>query len=463
MGFFWILVGFVLGLVVVWAFRAFYGVERPRKAAQPCPRCGRRVPNAYDQCEWCGLAFRSVLAHELSDLQATKRQLKRFQDLGVLDVDLLEVIQHEIATRRRRLLGREKAPAPQAQPLLPFPQTDTARFAIPESKILTVLPVTAPRAKPQAIEPLVPDGAQAPQPAPVYTLSHTSVPAAPHTVPPPPPRPPRRSLREVMASFMEQRNIFWGELLGGLLIVGCSIALVISLWTTGKLEKIPFAPFVIFAFITTSLFGAGWYTLRHWKLESTSRGLLVIAALLVPLNFLVIAGLHGRESSGWEIPLEVGAVVVFAWLSSLADKVLFPEGRGLLPAAIVGSSASQLIFSWLIGPAHGQGWVLALGFLPVAFHGFSSGWVLMRAGSDKSDRVNQSRGLLGFVGISLFAAIIALGFLVYLAGERIFDGDISPTLTHVALLVCSRPGCWPGHHRFHCSSFASSISRSSLT
>src|SRR5207245_4756903 len=122
-------------------------------------------------------------------------------------------------------------------------------------------------------------------------------PPAPISVPAALPVPPRRALREVLASFMEQRNIFWGELLGGLLIVGCSIALVISLWTTGKLERIPFAPFLIFALITASLFGAGWYTLRHWKLESTSRGLLVIATLLLPLNFLVMAGLHGQESS----------------------------------------------------------------------------------------------------------------------------------------------------------------------
>src|SRR5207244_2239994 len=83
---------------------------------------------------------------------------------------------------------------------------------------------------------------------------------------------PSRSWSQMLAGFMEESNILWGELVGGLLIVGCSIALVISLWRT--LEQIPYFPFLIFAAITAALFGAGRYTLSHWKLEATSRGLL---------------------------------------------------------------------------------------------------------------------------------------------------------------------------------------------
>jgi hypothetical protein len=244
-----------------------------------------------------------------------------------------------------------------------------------------------------------------------------------------------------MTSFMEQRNIFWGELLGGLLIVGCSIALVISLWTTGKLERIPFAPFLILAGITASLFGAGWYTLRHWKLESTSRGLLVIATLLVPLNFLVIAGLHGQESSGWEIPLEVGAVAIFAWLTSLAGGVLFSGRHWLLPAAVVGASAGQLLFSWLIAGERDPNWLLALGMMPVVCHVLTCGLMSRQRSGLDADWKSQTRGLLGFLGISLFASITALGFLIYLAGERMFDGQISPALSHVALLVAL--AAWP--------------------
>src|SRR5205807_7613442 len=105
---------------------------------------------------------------------------------------------------------------------------------------------------------------------------------------------PAEPRRGWLASFMEEHHIHWGELAGGLLMVGCSVALVLSLWQT--LQQIPLFPFLILAALTATLFGIGRYTLRHWKLESTSRGLLVIALLLVPLNFLILAGLDPRST-----------------------------------------------------------------------------------------------------------------------------------------------------------------------
>ena len=54
--------------------------------------------------------------------------------------------------------------------------------------------------------------------------------------------------------------------------------------------------------------GVGQYTHRQWRLEATSRGLLVIATLLVPLNFLVLAGLSPLSQSLWELAVKVAAV-----------------------------------------------------------------------------------------------------------------------------------------------------------
>src|SRR4051794_9361024 len=97
------------------------------------------------------------------------------------------------------------------------------------------------------------------------------------------PEPQRRSGGSPRG-FLEEHNILWGELVGGLLVVGCSLALVISLWQT--LSENPLFKLATFTAAVAAVFGAGLYTYRRWKLESTSRGLLVIALLLTPISTL---------------------------------------------------------------------------------------------------------------------------------------------------------------------------------
>jgi hypothetical protein len=295
---------------------------------------------------------------------------------------------------------------------------------------------------------------------------------------------PRRSFQEMLAGFMEERNILWGELAGGLLIVGCSIALVVSLWTT--LEAIPYFPFLVFAGLTGILFGAGVYTLRHWKLEATSRGLLVIANLFVPLDFLVMAGL--AKNAPWGLIdgiLAAVAVVAFSWLVWKSGRILLPslsplprysggEGpgvRGLEPAATsvpvegdsttapqpsppgtlggetiavdlqspsvaapqqklislaaglltlatVGAGASQLVVArWLDSAEPQLAWFLLLTLLPAVFHGIASlgvTWHMGRRATLDGSAVNQ---YLLFLGQAAFAALIALGFIVYASDQ----------------------------------------------
>src|SRR5207253_11067426 len=107
-------------------------------------------------------------------------------------------------------------------------------------------------------------------------------------------RAPRKPFSEVLAAFMEQSNIRWGEIIGGLLIIGCSTALVVSLWA--QISRIPVLKFLIFTTVTAALFGVGFYTEHRWKLPTTSRGILTIATLLVPLNFLAIAAVSGSTA-----------------------------------------------------------------------------------------------------------------------------------------------------------------------
>src|SRR5262249_8978306 len=126
--------------------------------------------------------------------------------------------------------------------------------------------------------------------------------APPPTVAPPPreaeaepsvpvAEPPQRVL-SLLAAFLEEKNIRWGEIVGGLLIVGCSLALVLSFWSS--IAERPILQFGLFTGVTALLFGLGMYAERRWKLETTALGLLVIATLLVPLNFLAVASLSRR-------------------------------------------------------------------------------------------------------------------------------------------------------------------------
>src|SRR5207244_10062781 len=130
-----------------------------------------------------------------------------------------------------------------------------------------------------------------------------------HIHPAPVLKQPRKPFAEVLASFMEQSNIRWGEIVGGILIVGCSTALVISLWA--QISRVPVLKFLIFTTVTAALFGVGLYTEHRWKLPTTSRGILTIATLLVPLHFLAIAAV----SVGAEFP---GVLVIGSELVALA-------------------------------------------------------------------------------------------------------------------------------------------------
>jgi signal transduction histidine kinase len=86
---------------------------------------------------------------------------------------------------------------------------------------------------------------------------------------------------------MEESNIRWGELVGGLLIVCCSVALVISFWE--NIASRPWLKFSIFTGINIATFSLGLYAWHRWKLPTTSKGILVIGMMLLPLNFLAFA------------------------------------------------------------------------------------------------------------------------------------------------------------------------------
>lgn len=398
------IVGHGLWLLGAALGRALFGVpERlPRDAVRPatfgrrrrCPRCGTMYAAVLEACPSCGLDPAGTEARELRDLEITARQIQALVDSGDLEQALAEQFYRAIEARQEKLLGVR------AERHEPTPATSPAAAQAPAQADETPAP---------AVSPVV----------------NQDVPVSPPPLPSAWPRaqeplPPRRSWGQMLGGFMEERNILWGELVGGLLIVGCSIALVISLWRT--LEQIPYFPFLIFAAITGALFAAGFYTLSHWKLEATSRGLLVIATLLTPLDFLVLAGLsRGREAGFFDWSAEFLAVAVFSALVLRSARILMKDlarAEPLLTLAVVAVSASQLLVPRWLDAAEGVvALFVLLSLAPVVVHAGALGWVLLGA-RDSLDgaRANQ---LFLFLGMSTFAVAVALGFIVYWSDEPI--------------------------------------------
>src|SRR5262245_54404039 len=232
--------------------------------------------------------------------------------------------------------------------------------------------------------------------------------------------PPRRGLAALLAGFMEEHNILWGELVGGLLVVGCSTALVISLWHT--LSENPLFKFATFTGAVSTVFGAGLYTLRRWKLESTSRSLLLMAVLLTPLAILALPSGEGGQLA---VPTQVAALLVLGALAWRAGRVLTPEGPWLLAAVVVLTSACQLPVARLI-PTGGGERLTFLGLLPavclvVVTAAFL--WQLSGAALDNS----RSVSLFIFLGVASFSLLVVLGFAVFL------HGDVAAALGRLAL------------------------------
>jgi hypothetical protein len=377
-----------------------------------CPYCEWPMAPGQLRCGRCGGLRAKAVNTELDDLAATQRQLMRLVEAGSLDIETYKRLENCLGARRVLVAEPRSSPVlEQKEPEKVAPPA--AESPEPVAAAAEPVPHLVIEAQSEAPPPLVEE--EILEVTPVLSSNEPEVEA----VEPPlaPPQTPRRTVGQVLTAFMEERNILWGELVGGLLMVGCSIALVISLWKT--LEEIPYFPFLIFAAITCAVFAGGLYTLHHWKLESTSRGLLVIASLLVPLNFLVMAGLLSARTVeseqlrlGFRVGVEGVVILAFALLLVRAGRVLVEADRWLLTLAVLGGSTSQLAVHWFVNDAGmALGSSLFLGFWPVVCQAGCAALIVGRLWH-RSLAERQAYQLFAFLGLATFPAAIALGFLV---------------------------------------------------
>ena len=324
----------------------------------------------------------------LRDLATTERQIIKFYTDGKINEEIYEKL---LASIREELESLTYRPQPRPEPK-------------PE-------PAPAPRPAPSIIRPA------APPPAP-----------PPRVEPPPPPPPPRRPFSEVLNSFMEESNIRWGEIVGGLLIIGCSTALVVSLWA--QISEIPVFRFLIFTTVTAVLFGIGLYTEHRWKLPTTSRGILTIATLLVPLNFLAIAAVSASNTAGaLVIVSELAAPAIFLCLVYFAGRVITPGCAHILAAGVLGSSIGQLLVRHFAAADSAPALLVFLGAFPVTCYVVTVGLSLRTVLSDREIDETETGTVFTVLGAMSFAALLPFGLLLYKAGP------LGLTMMYLAPLV----------------------------
>ncbi len=181
--------------------------------------------------------------------------------------------------------------------------------------------------------------------APQSSAKKTAKPA-PWDLPDPPPREPRKTFSEVMSAFMQEKNMRWGELASGIMIVLSAVGLVISLRETLE-NTIPYFSALLFMLITAAIHGAGIYTLKKWKLRNTSRGTLVIGLLLVPINFVMACVLsdHRPLSDPWFWVAVITGVCVFSFITWQSSKALLRRGNLPMFVAVMGCGLGTLFLN----------------------------------------------------------------------------------------------------------------------
>ena len=458
-------IGHGIWLCVSWLVR---GGEPKSPDAPQCPGCNTTLQLRDGHCVECGWPREAAAGMTLSaERAAVERQIKRWQEAGVIDVATCERLLAAMETGRKQPATPAAPPTEAVHPAPPppLPQTPVSQPAVVHAPVEETFrdagrtsqqpfpsgatPPPIPPVIEKPVAPTSPAQATAPKPAAAdafrdvekWEVAPPAPPKAPAAAaaatrgtvlppipklppapvrpsvpppPPPPPRPPRKPFAEVLAAFMEEKHIRWGELIGGLLIIGCSVALVISFWT-----QIAQFKFYLFTAITAVLFGLGFYSERRWKLPTTSSGVLLIATLLVPLNFLAIAAFSEGTARLDLIAIvrELAALALFAWLVQRAARVLAPMWPALLTAGVLGSSLVQLLVRRLELSGVGVPMLLTLGAATLATYAGPAALMLWRARRWKETGAAEVNALLSLLGVLTFTALLPVGLLVYKTGN----------------------------------------------
>ncbi|HEX8199276.1 MAG TPA: hypothetical protein VF590_02230, partial [Isosphaeraceae bacterium] len=187
----------------------------------------------------------------------------------------------------------------------------------------------------------------------------------------------------------------------------------------------------LFNGVTALLFGLGVHAERRWRLPTTALGLLVIATLLTPLNFLAVASL-GRGTGGgpiWAVAGELVTIGLFAALVSRAGRTLVARSPTALALGVLAPSVAMFAIRRYVHPGAGSAALLSLGAVPWLAQGVAVGGVLFRERRVAEIPEALAHELLRLLGLTAFAAALALGLLLAQGGP------IGPALHRLSPLV----------------------------
>jgi len=364
-----------------------------------------------------------------SDLEATSRQIHSFREFMTIDDRTFTDVQNAVQDSLQRLKAEDPHPEINKEKIPDFPPLPFAQ-ALPEQKpeaeskadqppVHMSKPATHPEQKPEA-------ESKADQP-PV----HMSKPA-PHPKATPKAK-PKASLPELFSAFVEEKNIRWGELVGGMLIIFCSLALVVSQWRqitsneTGRLA--------MFVGVNAILFGVGMFMYKRLSLVTSGKGLLIVSSLLCPLNFLAIAAMTEGPSAA-NLPAlggEIFALALFAILLLLSSRMICPIWSLLITFGVMAPSGIQLLIRRLEPPNP------AIGYFSLFSYILIIGIALYKARKWKHLGKIKSYALFLLLGLTSFASFISLGFLIYktkLSGQSYENLSTLLTLHGIPAIAC---------------------------
>jgi hypothetical protein len=373
-------IGHGIWVLIRTVFRAISGhSNEPETFSYKCAVCGTNLSARSNYCGFCG-SKQETQERIPADLDFIIRQLNRMVSLGRIDQTTYKSIMQAI-------------------------EEDRARFNPSQEQKVSQPPIVEVKRSPVTLEEPVSIAAPEPVATPVQERPVQERPVQERGELQPP-----RSFTEVLATFMEERSIQWGEVIGGLLIIGCSLALVVSLWS--ELTLFPLRKFLVFTGMTAGLFGLGFYSAHRWKLPTTSQGVLIIAPLLVPLNFLAISAFSSNAlpASMLIIVGELAALALFLFLVYMAARVILHGWEWLLVCAVLGPSFTMLLAQHWAAPDDAMRQLMLLGIFPLAFYGVSMGSVLSRFKNVSGDGYPVQHFIL--LGIASFSASLPFGLLI---------------------------------------------------